>query len=293
MHIVQASYGGADITDIVRSRVKNNQLSMVADNKIIGDPQIGVPKFLEVVADINGQIVTERANENTILVLPKSQSNRLGIFYSNNVKEHIYPAISASLESIQRAAAGRADIITCMWRPHPNNPFREYLAWTNTSSHLNQVLQILQLLYTAKETGNYRYVSFLEHDVLYAEGYFDYPEFDQNVIANMNYIGLNRSGFQQRNQYDKPLHQLTMRFDYAIEHYTNLLPNALVLNSGCLEPQILQGIVQPDIDWNSEHPSVHVNHGTHFTSHYSIYSTDRISYTHPYWGEYTQYLNLF
>jgi hypothetical protein len=293
MHIIRASYGGADITDIVRSRVNGDHLSMIADNRIIGDPQVGEVKFLEVVAEIDGQVVTERARENTVLVLPKSQTNRLGIFYSNNVNERIYPAISASLESIKRAAAGRADIITCMWRPHPNNPFREYLAWTNTSSHLNQVLQILQLLHTAKETGNYRYVSFLEHDVLYAEGYFDYPEFDQDVIANMNYIGLNKSGFQQRNQFDKPLHQLTMRFDYAIEHYTNLLPNALVFNSGCLEPKKLKAMVQPDIDWDSVQPSVHVNHGTHFTSHFSIFSTTNVTPTHPYWGNHAQYLNLF
>jgi hypothetical protein len=287
MHIIRASYGGADVTDIVRSQVKNNHLSITADNNIIGDPQLGTLKFLEVEAEIDGKIVIERATENTIMVLPKSQTNRLGIFYSNNVKEHIYPAISASLESIRRAAAGRADIITCMWRPHPNNPFREYLAWTNTSSHLNQVLQILQLLHTAKETGNYRYVSFLEHDVLYAEGHFDYPEFDQGVIANMNYIGLNRSGFQQRHQHDKPLHQITMLFDYAITHFTNLLPTALVLNRGNLDS--LSGVSE----WNSIQPSIHVNHGTHFTSHYSIFSNDNVSHTHPYWGDHTQYLNLF
>lgn len=287
MHIIRASYGNVDITDIVRNRVKNDQLSITADNNIIGDPQLGTVKFLEVVAEIDGQTVTERARENTIMVLPKSKNNRLGIFYSNNINEHIYPAISASLESIRRAAAGRADVITCMWRPHPNNPFREYLAWTNISSHLNMVLQILQLLHVAKETGNYRYVSFLEHDVLYAEGYFDYPEFDQGTIANMNYMGMNSSGFQQRRQHDKPLHQLTMLFDDAVQHFTNLLPNALVLNSGLLEPQQTIG------DWHSSQPSVHINHGSHFTSHYSIYSTTDISSAHPYWGDHSQYLNLF
>jgi hypothetical protein len=288
MNIIKATYGDADITSIVQSRVKNGQLSITANNNIIGDPKVGVPKFLEVTAEINGELVTETAKENTILVLPKSKTDRLGIFYSNNINESIYPAISASLDSIQTAAKGHADIITCMWRTHPNNPFREYLAWTNTSSYLNMVLQILQLLYTARETNKYQYVSFLEHDVLYAPGYFNYPDFDQGVIiANMNYMGINRSGFQRRQQHDRPLHQLTMRFDDAVTHFTNLLPTALIHNSGLLEPQLTM------TDWNSEFPSVHINHGSHFTSHFSIYSTTDISSTHPYWGEHSRYLHLF
>jgi len=287
MNIIKATYGDADITSIIQDRVKNDQLSITANNNIIGDPKVGVPKFLEVTAEINGVIVTETAKENTILVLPKSKTDRLGIFYSNNIKESIYPAISASLDSIQVAANGRADIITCMWRPHPNNPFREYIAWTNTSTYLNMVLQILQLLYIAQETGKYRYVSFLEHDVLYASGYFDYPEFDQGVIANMNYMGMNSSGFQRRHQHDRPLHQLTMLFDDAVTHFANLLPIALVHNSGLLEPQLTM------TEWNSMQPSIHINHGSHFTSHFSIYSTTDISSTHPYWGEHNQYLHLF
>lgn len=287
MNIIKATYGGVDITSIIQARVKNNQLSITANNNIIGDPTVGVLKFLEVTAEINGEFVTEIAKENTIMVLPKTKTDRLGIFYSNNINESIYPAISASLDSIHVAAKGQADVITCMWRAHPNNPFREYIAWTNTASFLNMVLQILQLLHIAQETNKYRYVSFLEHDVLYAPGYFNYPDFDQGIIANMNYIGMNRSGFQQRKQHDKPLHQLTMLFDDALAHFTKLLPLALVHNSGLLEPQL------PMTVWNSALPSVHINHGSHFTSHYSIYSTTDISPTHPYWGDHSKYLHLF
>jgi hypothetical protein len=152
---------------------------------------------------------------------------------------------------------------------------------------LNQILQVLQLLYTAKQSGDYKYVSFLEHDLVYAEGYFDYPDFDEGILANMNYIGMNKEGYQPRGQNDKPTSQLTMLFEDAIKHFESLLPNALVTNSGLLEPQLKMN------EWNSEHPNIHINHGSHFTSHFSIYRKDNVFNEHPYWGEHSKYLHLF
>ena len=40
-----------------------------------------------------------------------------------------------------------------MWQHEPQNPFPEFIAWTHTSSHLNQLLQVMQLLYQAKAGG--------------------------------------------------------------------------------------------------------------------------------------------
>jgi hypothetical protein len=140
----------------------------------------------------------------------------------------------------------------------------------------------MQLLYQAKEMHNYDYVSFLEHDVLYPEGYFDFPDFEEgNVMTNMNYIGINEDGFQPLGQRDEPFHQMTMRFDEAIRHCESILSNALIRNAGLIEPQ---NIIRKQ--WECTNPAIHINHGKHFTSHFNVYRKDNI-YTHDgYWGYY-------
>jgi len=176
-----------------------------------------------------------------------------------------------------------------MWNPMPNNPFHQLNSWYTSQSHLNQLLQIMQCLYSAKEMGQYDYVSFLEHDVMYAEGHFDYDEFESGqVLTNMNYGGINRDGWQHRGQSDEPFHEMTMRFDDAIEHCLSILPNALRTNSGMIETQKLKRI-----QWESPNQSIHINHGVHFTSHSSIYRKDNLYTEHPYWGNHSDYLPLF
>lgn len=286
MNIIKATYGGVDVVNILRKKIKNNRLIVRADNSIIGDPAHGQVKFLEVVAEVNGHTVEKKIRENDLLILPNMTTNRLGIFYADNNDQRCRPTILNSLGSIKRASENKADILTSMWIKEQENPFPEFISWIQNRSHLNQVLQILHLLYIARECGNYRYVSFLESDVLYAEGYFDYPEFESGTVCNMNYIGMNKDGFQNRRQHDKPTSQLTMLFYDAIDHFMDLIPNALCRNAGCLEPKNIT-------TWNAEHPSIHINHGRHFTSHFSIYSKDNTYKDHPYWGNHEQYKELF
>jgi hypothetical protein len=223
------------------------------------------------------------------LIFPKTKSNKLGIFYSNNNNSKIFPAIQASLESIRVAALDKADIMTCMWQSEPKNPFVEHLAWTKTSSHLNQLLQIMQLLYTAREVGVYDYVSFLEHDVLYPEGYFDFPEFEHGIVyTNMNYKGINKDGYQPLGQRDEPFHQMTMRFNDAIKHCESILPNALVTNSGNIESD---KVVRKQ--WKCKNSAIHINHGLHFTSHYNVYKKNNLYTNDPYWGDHSKWQYLF
>ena len=288
MKIIEATYGGVNCTNQVQSKVKGDALVLRADNSIIGDTKVGEVKYLQIKAELHGEVLEERVKEGTLLVLPKTTKRRLGIFYSNNHNPSIYPAIRASLNSIKRASDGKADILTCMWRREHQNPFTELIAWTNTSSHLNQLLQIMQLLYAAREMNEYEYVSFLEHDVLYGEGYFDYPEFEYGEIyTNMNYIGLCKDGYQPLGQRDKPFHQMTMHFSDAIHHCEEILSNALVTNNGLIEPQ---NMVRKE--WESINPSIHINHGLHFTSHYNVYRKDGLFTDHSYWGNHGQYLPL-
>ena len=285
MKIIKGTYGGKDVTEIISSKISNDNLLLKVNNDFAGDPLVGVKKWLELEYELGGEILTDKWSEGSICSLPKSKHNRLGIFYSNNHNPKIFPTIEKSLKSIEKASKNKADILTCMWFPFQNNPFNEIISWYQSSSHLNQLLQIMQCLYTAKKLNDYEYVSFLEHDVLYGEGYFDYPEFESGEMwTNLNYIGVNETGWQELKQKDEPFHQITMKFDDAIQHCERILENALVTNSGLIEPQ---DIIRKQ--WHSQNPSVHINHGYHFTSHFSIYGNGDKT-IHPYWGDHKEYL---
>lgn len=283
MNITKAAYGGVDCLEIIKSKIRGNTLILRVDNNIVGDTMVGVVKFLEI--EINGEL--HKVREGGTLTYPKSTHNRLGIWYSNDTTHH--PAVIKSLETIQKAGEGKADIVTCVWNPIPSNPFHEVISWNRSSSHLNQLLQILQCIYTAQTINMYQYVSFLEHDVMYGEGYFDYPDFDRGEVwTNMNYGGINRDGWQRRGQNDEPMHQMTMRTEDAIEHFQSILGNALITNSGNIETDKL---IRKQ--WECETESIHINHGSHFTSHFNIYRKDNVFGEHPYWGEHSKYLHLF
>lgn len=283
MNITKATYGNVDCLDKIKSFVKNEKIVVRVDNSIIGDTQPGVIKYLEI--EVDG--ITEKIKEGDTFVYPKSKTNRLGVWYSNDTRNH--PAIKQSLQSIELAAHNKADIVTCVWVGIENNPFYQIYSWNKISSHLNQLLQILQCIYVAKTINDYKYVSFLEHDVMYGEGYFDYPDFDRGEVwTNMNYGGINKDGWQHKGQFDEPMHQMTMRMEDAVEHFHNILGNALVINSGLIEPQSL---IRKQ--WESSNESIHINHGSHFTSHFNIYRKDNVYDTHSYWGKHSEYLHLF
>jgi hypothetical protein len=283
MFITKATYGGVDCLDKIKSRIKNDRIVIRVDNSIIGDPALGVIKYLEI--EIDG--IIEKIREGDTFIYPKSKTNRLGIWYSNDVKQH--PATIKSLETIQIAARGVADIITCVWNPVKDNPFHEVYSWNKSSSHLNQLLQILQCIYVAKTMNEYKYVSFLEHDVMYGEGYFDYSEFDRGEVwTNTNYGGINKDGWQQKKQLDEPMHQMTMRVEDAVEHFHDILGNALITNNGLIETQKL---IRKQ--WTAPNQSIHINHGSHFTSHFTIYDTTNTFTEHPYWGDHLNYKHLF
>jgi hypothetical protein len=272
----KATYGGVDVTTRLKSFIKNGQLRVKASNDIFGDLAPGVYKSL--VVDYEGG--TKSVGEGGYLVLPESAVNKLGIFYTNNNVENV---VRESLMELQKFK-GVADILTCVWSPIPGNPFYETTAMTKSSNHLNIIIQILQLLYTAKESGNYKYVSFLEHDVLYPEGYFDYPDFKTGILTNMNYKGICSTGFQKRNAAHEPLHQMTMIFTEALSHFENLLKEAISKGGVLLEPDANR------LRWNCNNPAVHINHGKHFTSHFSIYSSTGEP-NDSYWGDASKWID--
>lgn len=45
--------------------------------------------------------------------------------------------------------------------------------------------------------------------------------------------------------------------------------------------------------WISKHQNIHINHGNHFTSHFTIYDQSKnLPQIHPYWGNADSYKSL-
>lgn len=287
MKIKKALYGGVDCIDVVSDKVVNGKLLLRVNNNIIGDPLVGKLKTLDLEWEDMGITKTRSWTENSLCFV-NIKNKKLGLFYSNNNNNKIKKTINLSLNTIKEASFEKAEVFTCFWEKQENNPFIDIPSWYRSSSHLNQTIQILQLLYTTEEIGGFEYVSFLEHDVLYPKDYFDYPNFPKgSYLCNTNYIGMNPNGWQESDYTQKPMHQITMRFDDSIKHLEKILKNALLTNSGIIEPYELNLI-----EWKSINPSVHVNHGSHFTSHFNTYKKESTE-VNSYWGNIKNYKYLF
>jgi len=295
MKILSAHWHDLDVTEKVKQFMMGDMISVPIGNGLFGnDPAPEQKKNLTVVYEVDGKVEVSVTGEGDVLNIPekKSKLDRLGIFYSDNGVAEKQNMVQASLNRIKVAAKDKCDVVVSSWRPIANCPFRTYISPMQNQGHLNQVTQIVQCLLNAEKIGNYKYVSFLEHDVLYPEGYFDYSDFEEGaVLTNMNYIGLSKEGWQPSlTQQDSPLHQMTMHFKEAKEHFLRLWRKAIVINHNILEPKELKSLTR-----KTEHPSAHVflGEGLHFTNHYNIYSKEDIREEEKYWGNKENYSYIF
>ena len=281
LRILEATYGsGEDVVDVtaqLQALVRNGRLYFTVSNDLFSDPCLGKLKTLRFTYQLPGddRRYAHEADEHRIVLLPRTGTKNVGIFYTNQSVPPKY--LSRVLKQLEKAR--NVDILTCPWYPIQDNPFPELEWFYHVPHHLTITLQILKLLHTAREVGSYEYVFFLEHDVLYPEGYFDIDPFSEDVLSNTNYIGLCEDGFQPNRAGQEALHQLAMKLPAAIEHFTSYLPQALTLGGTELEPNGRLWATR-----RSAEPAVHINHGSHFTSHFEIYSRDEIEKSHPYWG---------
>jgi hypothetical protein len=282
LEIVQATYGAGDcqldVTERLQRLVKNGNLSLVVENAHFTDPCPNMVKSLRVAYQLHGsaRIHFQEVPEHDVFIAPLRGGDRVGIFYTNNPGSPKY--LDRVLQQLKRAA-GNVDVLTCPWHPIASNPFPE-LSWPyHVGGHSTMYLQILKLLYTAQAIGQYKYVFFLEHDVLYPEGYFDIEPFSEDVLENTNYIGLCEEGFQPKHADLKPLYQLAMSIPAAIEHFTASLRGSFIGNHVANEP-----VGRTRKTRSSSEPAVHINYGTHFTSYYTTFSKKVVEESHPYWG---------
>lgn len=294
-------------------------------NMVIGHREVGIDPVViktEFGKKVDDATWTELTREAESLVefgkiKRPTRQKILGIWYSNNAAPPTM--LGDSLASIATAAwhtSHDVRIVTCPWLPIQGNPFQEAIAkFKSGPAHLNIARQQQQAIAAAlARDPDWKpdAVSFLEHDVLYPPGYFDRvgDALSMNpaatVVSHKDYIGLNATGWLATVQRHEPLHQLTVRYDFAIANLARAEQEAV--GGICeLEPDPHhryegQAAIPLNPDRSRWHriepdpgigfaPSVHVNNPGRLTSHgeacYQSVSAGpdgKPMLEHPYWG---------
>jgi hypothetical protein len=106
-------------------------------------------------------------------------------------------------------------------------------------------------------------------------------------VSNLDYIGLNATGWLKVRERHEPMHQLSMRYEFAIANMRRASSEAQGHQSALVEPQgDRSNWVR--LNHGSPMPAVHVNHASgRFTSHGEVVyeqSSNGVT-THSYWGQ--------
>lgn len=232
---------------------------------------ITIESFTDRVCSYNYSKEILKTKEKTCLL--KKDIKKAAIFYTDNNNPHITKLV---LETINKNIKD-TKVITCSNTPIENNPFENLVYNNPVRCHENIIQKILMCLYHLRNLGEYDYVSFLEHDVLYPEGYLDYPNF-KTAICNMNYIGIYKDGFQEKLPAQLPLHQMSMTLDFAIKNFEQKMLITKQQGWAFIEPDYVD-------QYQTINPAVHINHGKHFTSHFECYASAN-TIKNNYWGNY-------
>ena len=292
-----------DVTDIVQQIVRTNQLLRVSNQAMNVDPAKGQAKELVIYytnySPLNKETITttksfiheEILQEFSFIYLPEIKTNRLGIPYTNATEDpqlHCLKSVLQELEKLQDLF-----IITSVWQSVPTNTFLEIQSPYKVLSNQNIAFQILQLLGIARNLHNFKYVSFLEHDVLYSQSHFDFQDFDEEYIVNENHIGMEREGFTSKGLSPTPLFAQTLQFNFALEHFSQQVLNYITHPEKNYEDIGNEPNLAPHLKYSSKDPIIHVNHGAHFTSHFETYPKDNLHQVEPYWGSFEMMKEIF
>ncbi len=288
-------------------------------NALVGHREVGIDAVEAIRTDF-GQAIPQERFDGYVRTVEVCQSfdqpgvrpapmKILGIWYSNNSAP--VKVLKASLDSIKRAAdLSRADVtvVTCPWESILGNPFDEFVAPSNCRTgpgHLNIVRQQQQCVRYFEKMIRDReadVICFLEHDVLYPPDYFDRVQqtFRQHswaiVVSNLDYEGMNATGWLAVRERHEPMHQLSLRYDVAIANLERAEADCKRQGWAFLEPNHddepgraaqwartrVKGVM----------PSIHINHTAgRLTSHGEtvFHPTSGGKTYHPFWGDFAQY----
>ena len=219
----------------------------------------------------------------------------LGNFYTNNIVNK--KILKASLSSIKKAVnvtkqhQTEVDVSVCVcgWELIKECDFPQTKTFFKIGVHFGIFLQMVKNYFEHEQEVDV--ICFLEHDVLYPENYFltvgdSFKKHkDVNCVSNMNYIGLNHTGWLNVSCRQEPMHQLSVSKKFFEESLMDYFKNFVKKGWINLEPVCEKSI----IPFTGIMPSVHINHTKNFTSHYNCYEKTSFCETHPYWGHYSKY----
>lgn len=247
----------------------------------------------------------------------------LGLWYTNNSAPP--QLLQRSLGTVVEAQMGTTHDIrigTCAWEPVAKNPFPQVLAgdWVRSLSGHSAIIQQIRAAWRVGQgEDDWRpdVVCFLEHDVLYAPGYFDRigNEFaadpDLQVVSHLDYIGLNETGWLRvrpggmhldrgvwrAEAVFEPLHQIGMRADTARKNLDRCELECRQTGQANFEPDFVPREQWKRIAPEGFAPSVHVNHrglaGRRRLTNHGEVVFETVStmgrnqsplHLHPYWG---------
>lgn len=220
----------------------------------------------------------------------------LGVWYSNNSAPQ--PLLKNSLQCLADMKHDSCDlrIVSSSWEQIDGNPLPWIPAPDKNGGHGNIVRQVRSLI---DQVGPWPWdvICFLEHDVLYPPDYFARvaeafaKNPDSPVVSNMDCEGLNATGWLKAKERHEPMHQLSMRRDYALTNLDRCEEEGRDKGGYCLlEPQGSRA------SWvrlspTGKSPSIHVNHPARFTNHGEVCyeAKSSIGHQHPIWGDAAKY----
>lgn len=270
-------------------------------NLVVGHRELGIDRLADIRAhhgkDLNDEDwakLTKAAEDRQLFgeMAPMPPKMRLlGVWYSNNAAPE--SLLSNSLKTIKAAVDSsyhNVEVSTCSWNTITGNPFPAAILRPSVSGHAAILEQINKAIDSAR--SDFDALVFLEHDVLYPPDYFDRvaSAFTDNpnapVVSNLNYIGLNATGWLAVKERHEPMHQLSMRKNYALANLARASADCHKQGWAYLEPEgdrANWAKIQPV----GRMPSVHVNHEKRFTSHGEVcYESDSGGKVkHAFWGE--------
>ena len=270
--------------------VEHRELGIEAEQKIF-------EHFGKRLPTANWESLVRESREKQPLTLHESKPLKiLGVWYSNNAApEKLLQDSLGCIETALRCTHGfDVRIVTSSWDPIPGNVLPWIQAQDRNAGHGNIIRQIRQAVAKVGE-WSWDAVCFLEHDVLYPADYFErvgaafVARPDVNVVSNLDYEGLNATGWLAVKERHEPMHQLSMRRLFALANLDRAEEDCARQGWAYLEPQGDRS------DWlrlpaTGKSPSIHVNHAKRFTSHGEVCYEPESSRTHlPVWGDFRKW----